>query len=78
VIKGKILCSRIDLQGKRATFPIKRGDCQLKHQKHQRPPFFLGGAIVDYLTLGFLAFGLVVLIGFVIVLTDKGLKWKKK
>ena len=24
------------------------------------------------------AFGLVVLIGFVIVLTDKGLKWKKK
>jgi len=30
------------------------------------------------LTLGFLAFGLVVLIGFVIVLTDKGLKWKKK
>jgi len=32
---------------------------------------------MDYLTLGFLAFGLVVLIGFVIVLTDKGLKWKK-
>jgi hypothetical protein len=37
-----------------------------------------GGAVMDYLTLGFLAFGLVVLIGFVIVLTDKGLKWKKK
>ena len=33
---------------------------------------------MDYLTLGFLAFGLVVLIGFVVVLTDKGLKWKKK
>ena len=33
---------------------------------------------MDYLTLGFLAFGLVVLIGFVIVLADKGLKWKKK
>ena len=37
-----------------------------------------GGAVMDYLTLGFLAFGLIVLIGFVIVLTDKGLKWKKK
>ncbi len=33
---------------------------------------------MDYLTLGFLAFGVVVLIGFIIVLTDKGLKWKKK
>jgi len=33
---------------------------------------------MDYLTFGFLAFGLVVLIGFVIVLADKGLKWKKK
>ncbi len=33
---------------------------------------------MDLLTLGFLAFGLVVLIGFIIVLADKDLKWKKK
>ena len=32
---------------------------------------------MDCLTLGFLAFGLVVLIGFIIVLADKGFKWKK-
>ena len=33
---------------------------------------------MNSLTLGFLAFGVIVLIVFVIVLTDKGLKWKKK
>ncbi len=30
------------------------------------------------LTLAFLGFGIIVLIGFIIVLTDKGLKWKGK
>ena len=32
---------------------------------------------MNALTLVFLVFGVVVLIGFVIVLLDKGLKWKK-
>ncbi len=33
---------------------------------------------MNSLTLAFLGFGVVVLIGFVIVLIDKGLKWKKE
>ena len=36
-----------------------------------------GGTVMNALTLVFLVFGVVVLIGFVIVLLDKGLKWKK-
>ena len=32
---------------------------------------------MNALTLVFLGFGVIVLIGFVIVLVDKGLKWKK-
>jgi len=33
---------------------------------------------MNALTLVFLGFGVIVLIGFIIVLTDRGLKWKGK
>jgi len=36
-----------------------------------------GGALMNALTLVFLAFGVIVLIGFLIVFMDRGLKWRK-